>query len=281
LARSLATRLLDSALAELPPDVTTLALVPDGPLHRLPFDGLELPNGGGALVHRFTSVLAPSARLLQAWWSAQSMAGDGRLIAVGDPKVNPATKLPALPASGREARQVAAFAATSDLWLGAGASEAALKRARWDSVRVLHLATHAVVEDQGVMASALYLTPGGGEDGEVGIAEIVALPLDLDLVVLSACRTLGGDVVSGEGLQGLTAPFIEAGARAVAATYWPVGDRSVIGLVTRFYQAMSRGLPVAAAMRQAKLASLRAGEPASVWAAFAVTGDGWVRPRLR
>jgi tetratricopeptide (TPR) repeat protein len=279
-ARGLAARLLDSALAVLPPEVATLAIVADGPLHRLPFDALELPTGG-ALVRRLATVLAPSARLLHAWWTAPSAGTAGKIIAVGDPRVNATANLVRLAASGREARQVAGFGGAAELLTGARATEAALKRARWDSARVLHLATHAVVEDQGVMSSALYLTPGEGEDGQLGVAEIVGLPLDLDLVVLSACRTLGGDVVSGEGLQGLTTPFIEAGARAVAATYWPVGDRSIVPLVTRFYQALSRGRPVVAAMREAKLATMRAGEPASVWAAFTVTGDGWVRPRLR
>ena len=55
--------------------------------------------------------------------------------------------------------------------------------------------------------------------------ELSALTLDADLVVLSACATaLSGGHAGDEGLRGLVAPLIEAGARGVAATLWAVDD---------------------------------------------------------
>jgi hypothetical protein len=112
-------------------------------------------------------------------------------------------------------------------------------------------------------------------------ADISALRLHADLVVLSACRTAGGLMVTGEGLQGLTAPLLEAGARSVIATQWRIGDRSTVRLVHDLYDALARGAPVGDALRAAKLAAIRRGAPASEWASFTVVGDPLVTIPLR
>jgi CHAT domain-containing protein len=85
-------------------------------------------------------------------------------------------------------------------------------------------------------------------------------------------------IVTGEGLQGLTAPFLEAGARAVAATYWAVGDRSIQPLIERFYGHLRDGLSAGDALTRAKRESMEAGESPAVWASFSLTGDAGVRP---
>ena len=59
-----------------------------------------------------------------------------------------------------------------------------------------------------------------------------------------------------------------------------LGDRTTVGLVDDFYAAMAEGQPVADALRAAKLAALRHGEPARDWAAFTVVGDPLVRVPL-
>ena len=85
-------------------------------------------------------------------------------------------------------------------------------------------------------------------------------------------------VVTGEGIQRLVAPCLEAGARSVVATQWAVGDRSIVPLMSRFYSELKAGNPVGEALRTAKLAARESGAPPSVWAALALTGDAQVRP---
>jgi hypothetical protein len=80
-------------------------------------------------------------------------------------------------------------------------------------------------------------------------------------------------VVDGEGMQGLTAPLLEAGARSVIATTWGVGDRRTPEFVGGLYAALAAGRPVIEALRAAKLAAMRAGESPAVWAAFQLVGD--------
>ena len=115
----------------------------------------------------------------------------------------------------------------------------------------------------------------------VGPGDLAALRLDADLVVLSGCRTAGGVLVEGEGVQGLTAPLIQAGARSVVASQWRIADRRTIPFIQAFYQALAKGLPVGDALRAAKLDGFRRGAPPWDWAAFTAVGDPWSPYALR
>ncbi len=152
-----------------------------------------------------------------------------------------------------------------------------MKNAPLQGYRVVHFATHAVVDERSVARTALALSPGEGEDGFVSPGDLAALTLNADLVVLSACRTAGGVVIRGEGIQGLTAPLLQAGARSILATQWQVPDRPTARFVASFYQQLAGGLPVAGALRASKLEAMRRGAPASEWAAFVVVGDPLAR----
>jgi CHAT domain-containing protein len=101
-------------------------------------------------------------------------------------------------------------------------------------------------------------------------------------VVLSACSTaLSGGHAGDEGLRGLVAPLIEAGARGVAATLWAVDDEAQRLLVRRFYQRLARGETTAGALRGAKLDAIRDGAAPRDWAAMVLWGDPLARPLAR
>jgi hypothetical protein len=299
LARELGARLLDAALAALPDSIARLIVVPDGALHRLPFEALILSDGR-FLIERYAFGIAPSATVLAYLRrTARAPGGATRILALGDPTL-PATSLaPAetraapdfsglsrLPASRREARLVARFAPAGTVRLGARASEAWLKQAPLADYRVLHFATHARADEATLTGSAIALAPGDGEDGLLGPGELGRLRAAADLVVLSACQSGGGVVVRGEGIVGLAAPLIQAGARAVALTRWAIGDRPTVAFIERFYQALAAGEPAADALRTAKLDAIARGAPAAEWAAFTIIGDpttvvSLVTPRAR
>jgi CHAT domain-containing protein len=243
LAAQLGRQLVEPAVSRLDASITRLIIVPDGPFYRLPFDALILSDG--------RHVLLPQA-----------------------------SGLPRLPGSGREARDIARRAAAPDLRLRAGASEAALKTALLDEAGLLHLATHASVSDLGILTSGLSLAAGADEDGHLGAGEIATLRLNQALVVLSGCRTVGGAVLNGEGLQGLTTPFLDAGARAIVSTQWAVGDHAMAELMRSFYEAMAKGAPVGEALRETKLRALRRGASPTVWASLALVGDPRPRPSV-
>ncbi|HET9002549.1 MAG TPA: CHAT domain-containing protein, partial [Gemmatimonadaceae bacterium] len=291
LARALGASMLDSAAALLPAGVNRVIIVPDGVIHRVPFDALLLPDGRRA-VERWSISLAPSSSVMLALWArpARETRRRARILAMGDPvfggedAVSPAASdyrsafaasggLPRLVESGREAKLVGRYGDDSEVRLRERASATYLKHASLDSFTVIHLATHALVDDASIARTALALAPSDSEPGFVAATELASLKLGADLVTLSACRSASGPIIGGEGVQGLTAPLLQAGARAVVATDWRIGDRATVGFVTDFYGGLATGLPVTDALRDAKLKAIRAGAPPSVWAAFTVVGD--------
>ena len=289
LARALGEAVVDPVVTGLGSEITRLVIVPDGPLHRLPFDLLRLADGRYA-VERFAISLAPSAAIVADLWSRahdSSPAGTVRLLAMGDPSFPRDTAfdgsggLPRLEGSADEVKSVARYVPVAEVRLRSAASAAYFKRADLTGYRIVHLATHAVVDEHAAARTALVLAPGEGETGFVGPGEIAALHLGADLVVLSACRTAGGVVVDGEGMQGLTAPLLQAGARSIVATGWRIGDRGTLEFIDAFYDAMARGLPNGQALRAAKLQMIHEGRPAAEWAAFTLIGDPSVRLPLR
>jgi tetratricopeptide (TPR) repeat protein len=297
LGRRLGTSLLRAAVATLSPTITTLLLVPDGALQRLPFDALLLDDGK-RVFERYATAVVPSAGVALDLWRRPARSGPTTFLAFGDPvfsrravdddgsgilrsAFDATGGLPRLRASGAEARRAASFADHSIIRLREAASEAWLKRSRLDGFRVIHFATHALVDEASSARTALALSAGGGEDGFVGPGELAALSMPADLVVLSACRTAGGRLVRGEGLQGLTAPLLAAGARSVLATQWPIEDRTAGRMTERFYRALAGGATVAQALRSARLELMRAGVSPRQWGAFVLVGDPTVRIPLR
>jgi CHAT domain-containing protein len=98
-----------------------------------------------------------------------------------------------------------------------------------------------------------------GDEGLLTAEEVASLDLRrCELVVLSACVTGLGDVVSGEGVLGLDRAFQAAGARSVVASLWRVSDPGTSVLMEEFYKNLLSGkLSRLEALRQAQIAVLR------------------------
>jgi len=163
----------------------------------------------------------------------------------------------------------------------------------------LHIATHALVDDEHPEQSALVLSQVDlpdplvaamkGDriyDGLVTAKEIMAeWELDADLVTLSACETGLGREMVGEGYVGFAHAFLQAGARSLVVSLWKVDDRATALLMQRFYEnrsgRLAEPLPKAEALAEAK-AWLRAYTDESgrrpyehpyYWSAFILIGD--------
>ncbi|HLJ86906.1 MAG TPA: CHAT domain-containing protein [Candidatus Angelobacter sp.] len=146
--------------------------------------------------------------------------------------------------------------------------------------RVVHFATHALVDDRHPELSGLVLSlvdrNGSPREGFLDLRDIYNLDLSADLVVLSACDTALGKQVDGEGLIGLTRGFMYAGAGSVLGTQWKVEDFATAKLMQIFYREMNQhGMPPAQALRQAQLALWheRHWSAPYYWAGFVFQGD--------
>jgi CHAT domain-containing protein len=128
--------------------------------------------------------------------------------------------------------------------------------------RILHFATHALVNNRHPSLSGLLLSTfdekGQSQSGLLQMQDIYGLRLNADLVVLSACQTGLGEEFPGEGVVGLTQGFFYAGSRSVVVSLWKVEDKATAMLMNQFYHDMLKeGAAPAEALRQAKLTMYR------------------------
>jgi CHAT domain-containing protein len=159
------------------------------------------------------------------------------------------------------------------------ASRAEVLSSHLADYRVLHFATHAMIDDRHPQLSGLVLSlvnaEGKAQNGFLNLQEIYDLNLQADLVVLSACETALGQDAGGEGLIGLTRGFFHAGADLVIASLWNVSDVATAELMRRFYRFMEmEGLDPAAALRRAQLEMMnqKRWKAPYFWAAFQASG---------
>ncbi len=194
----------------------------------------------------------------------------------------PPARLPRLRFSRQEAEAIAALVAPADrlLALDFAASRRLVEDGRLAGYRLLHFATHGLLDSRHPELSSLVLSlvdeRGEPRDGYLRLHDIYNLRLDADLVVLSACRTALGREVRGEGLVGLTRGFMYAGAPRVVASLWSVEDRATAELMQRFYRGMLEGgLRPGAALREAQrtLAAQPRWRSPYHWAAFTLQGE--------
>ena len=66
--------------------------------------------------------------------------------------------------------------------------------------------------------------------------KILALRLNADWIVLSACNTASGQGAGAEALSGLGRAFFYAGARALLVSNWPVETTSARELTTDLFR---------------------------------------------
>jgi CHAT domain-containing protein/tetratricopeptide (TPR) repeat protein len=182
--------------------------------------------------------------------------------------------LPRLPRTRDEIQQIASLMPGSVTLLGPDASEQEFVRmaesGALQQFDTIHLATHALVDDERPERSALVLSRADlpdpyeaamtGErlhDGLLTAKEIVReWNLEADLVTLSGCQTGLGREAAGEGHIGLAHAFLRAGARSLLVSLWKVEEEASALLMTRFYENLtgSRAEPMSKveALREAK-----------------------------
>lgn len=282
----LGRQLLGEARAALPPQVERLVLVPDGPLHRLPFALLRDGSSTSPLVERFTISVAPSATLWHHWRQHPGAGSGGPALVFADPLLAAASggrgersvALEQLPHARPEALAVRRHLQGSRLLVGANATEQLLKSLDLGPYDVLHFAAHAVVGSGGSEDAAVVLAAEGSEDGALTPAEIVRLDLRGKLVVLSTCDSHRGRLLRGEGVMSLARAFFAAGASTVVATLGRLPDAGAAVLFERFYSHLAAGGSVAEALTAAQREARRKGLPAAAWAQPVVLGNGDLVP---
>jgi CHAT domain-containing protein len=273
----------------------TLCVVPDGPLWRLPFPVLRDAEGR-ELITRQAIFRASSLSVLAQERRHGASASVAGVLAMGNPTIGDDTtrrvrslerdaELGSLPDAEREVTTIGSLYGTgAEVRVGSAASERAFKQEaeRFD---IVHLATHALIDDGAPLYSALVLAaaPGDGEDGLLEMREIARLHLHARLAVLSACETARGRISSGAGILGLSWALMSAGVPTAVTADWKVDSAATERLMTEFHRWLLAGDNIATALRRAQLAVRDDADGGRshpyYWAAFGVVGDGWASLR--
>jgi hypothetical protein len=280
--------------------IDRLLIVPDGPLHALPFACLPvLRDTNRTLIEDFELEFAPSVGVRLQLQARRDRAKDARgFLAFGDPLMEGAPSDEAhgdpgdaeqdpdagnhtLAGTRTELERLAeimrehGFAPVQVLDRKRCTKQAAIAyldrpRRVWGYV---HFATHGVLDLDRPQLSGLLFSPVADTDPYWRAAEIMRRRIVARLVVTSACETAHGRHVVGEGALGLSRAFLIAGAASVCASLWQIPDDASTELMQRLYEGIAGGERPAAALRSAQLALLRStlAHPVN-WAAFALIG---------
>lgn len=265
-----------------------LILVPDGPLAYLPFEIFLTRQAGETCgdyaglpyLFRETNIRYLNAGRHLALENGDAKTGEGLIgFAPGFSGGGGGESRQALGPLASAAKEVerAQMAISGQAYIGAAASESRFK-ALASRFKLLHLATHAVVDDSLPARSGLYFSlPDSLEDGFLHGWELMGMNFQAELAVLSACNTGGGKMQRGEGVMSLARDFRLAGCPAVIMSLWNANDHSTEELMGGLYNALDKGMDKDAALRESRLAYLAQADPLQshphYWAGFVLIGE--------
>jgi CHAT domain-containing protein len=197
--------------------------------------------------------------------------------------------IPGLPETRTELLALAAALGADpqqDLYLGERASRNAVLQTDLSDRRVVAFATHGLMpgEIPGVSKPSLAMSAVAsnptGQSPLLTLDDVLALRLNAQWVVLSACNTAAGEM-DGSAMSGLVRGFFFAGARSVLATHWSVESASAEALVSSTFKraADDPGRSRATSLREAQLAMIN-GQLGNgkwrhpfYWAPYSLFGD--------
>jgi CHAT domain-containing protein/tetratricopeptide (TPR) repeat protein len=292
-ARELYELLISPAARQLS-GIGTVCVVPDSFLWDVPFQALLSPNTGRYLLEDHAIYYAPSLTVLREMGNRGEGADHAKpsLIAYGNPVIstpkasgqNGGDELCPLPEAEAEVASLAQIysPARGKAFTGREATEKSFK-ALAPGYRMIHLATHGILDNRRPLYSHLLLTRTAGDTENEGLLEareIMDMRLGADLAVLSACETARGRVGAGEGVIGMSWAFFVAGVRTTVVSQWRVNSASTSRLMVNFHQALrgnqSGGAGKKAdALRTAALSLMKDGRYRHpfYWAGFVMVGS--------
>jgi CHAT domain-containing protein len=281
--------------------IEKLVFIPDDILHYLPFETLlSQKDKRRWLIEDYKIAYTPSIS------SLREIIQHGRLsdikpkkdlLAFGDPffgsdeevasaRDTSETSRPVgafnvsrLEYSGQEVERIASlFKKTkSDTFKRKEASEEKLKDLNLENYKILHFATHCLIDDKKPDRSSIVFSIGNAsaEDEILQMREVFNLKLNSDLVTLSACQTGLGQFIRGEGIEGLSRAFFYAGASSALISLWAVHDQATSQFMERYYFHLRSSNSIMNALQKTKLEMINSDilSHPYYWAGFIITGN--------
>lgn len=262
-------------------------LIPDGKLSYLPFDAIAIgqkENSIEYLLHHVSCRTIPSASYLHKASRRESSAKSPFVgfapnfsqqdISLTEPSFA-RNKISRLYFNQQELVAINELTNGTVLLDSEATKSAYMMQA--PSCRILHLATHALADDEFPDKSGLLFHseqhPLAYEI--LSSEEIESLPLSAQLAVLSACLTGTGQLLRGEGILSLSRSFQIAGCPSVVMSLWTVDDAATRDLMKSFYEFLDQKHSIEQALRLAKLQYIESHDlnHPYFWASFSLIGE--------
>jgi CHAT domain-containing protein len=250
--------LYDLVLRDLPgaDSAANVLVVPDGPLHRVPFGALRDSARDQFVFERAAVRMAPNLALAlrPAPAAGAEAIAPTRVLAIGEPTLREtsATEFEPLTGAREEARAVAALYPSAALLIG----DSATKRDVLDKLagaNVVHFAGHAIAGSSST--EARLLLAGSAADPSTGLAaRDLAGRVTRARVVLAACQTAASSGERASGISSVAATFLRAGAASVVGTLWRVNDVASEQFFLNVHRQLANGQRTSVAVARAQRA---------------------------
>lgn len=249
-------------------------VISDGSLSGLNFETLIAPNPKPHYWIEDVAVEnASSIRLLAASSGpppgrpARRSRAPGKLLLMGNPVPPREGGFEPLPNAAKEMKSVARnfSPASEQIYEQRDSTPDAYMNGHPEQFAYIHFVAHGMASMTDPLDSAVVLSPAAqpGSSGgyKLYARDVIAHPLDAELVTVSTCKGAGVRSYTGEGLVGLSWAFLHAGAHHVIGALWDVSDESTPLLMAAMYAELVKGAPPHVALRTAKLSLLHSGAP--------------------
>jgi len=268
--------------------VEKLVFIPDDILHYLPFETLiSQKDKKRWLIKDYKIAYAPSLSSLREIIQHEELNDlkpKKDILAFGDPffgadEEEDRAEVPRLKYSGLEIERIAAlFKKTKiNIFRRYEATEERLKKLNLTDYKILHFATHCLIDDKIPARSSIVFSLGSASDEDeiLQMREIFNLKLNSDLVTLSACQTGLGQFIKGEGIESLSRAFFYAGASSVLISLWAVHDQASSQFMERYYFHLLSSNSIMNSLQKTKLEMIGSDTLSHpyYWAGFAATGN--------
>jgi CHAT domain-containing protein len=119
----------------------------------------------------------------------------------------------------------------------------------YDKYDVIHFSLHASSSPHDRQDNKIFFSLK--KDTLFGF-ELLKQPINTKLVVLSACETAKGKIITGEGAFSLSRYFLQSGVNNVIASLWKIDDASSSAIVSNFYKNIPKESSLASALHKSK-----------------------------
>ena len=248
--------------------IKTLVFVLDSSLQNIPMGVLYDGQQQKYLIEKYAIALSPGLRLFDPK-PLQKVQLNALTAGIGEQRFG----FPALQNVPRELKQIRSEVSTSEELLNQKFTEINFqKELQLAPFSVVHIATHGEFSSDPEKTFILAwdkLLKVKDFDSLLRVSES-SRSSNIELLVLSACKTALGDKRAALGLAGVA---VRAGARSTLASLWSVDDQSTADVMSEFYRELQAGATKAEALQRAQLAVFVKDNSPYHWAPYVLLGN--------